>query len=59
MRATKWLEHQLLDPNDPRNASLLELLRARKAEGDQGEVRHLAPAALVPIAPPSPIMSDV
>lgn len=29
--ATRWLSAQLLDPNDPRNAALLELLRAREA----------------------------
>lgn len=29
--ASKWLAQHLLDPNDPRNAVLLELLRAREA----------------------------
>ncbi len=29
--ASKWLAQELLDPNDPRNAALLELLRAREA----------------------------
>ncbi|KAI8465651.1 MAG: hypothetical protein J3K34DRAFT_487137 [Monoraphidium minutum] len=34
--AAKWLRRQPLDPNDPRNAALLELLRARDAGGSGG-----------------------
>jgi hypothetical protein len=31
-----WLTSALLDPNDPRNAPLLELLKARDAAGEGG-----------------------
>ncbi|KAF6253870.1 hypothetical protein COO60DRAFT_1642856 [Scenedesmus sp. NREL 46B-D3] len=32
----KWLSQELLDPNDPRNAALLELLRTRSAAASSG-----------------------
>ncbi len=39
-QAAKWLSHQAVDPNDPRNAALIELLRAQEAAaGASGEVR--------------------
>jgi hypothetical protein len=39
-RAAEWLRRQVVDPNDPRNAELLELLRAREAAaGAAGQVR--------------------
>jgi hypothetical protein len=34
--AAKWLSQELLDPNDPRNAALLELLRTRSAAANSG-----------------------
>ncbi|KAF6253850.1 hypothetical protein COO60DRAFT_1463007 [Scenedesmus sp. NREL 46B-D3] len=34
--AAKWLSQELLDPNDPRNAALLELLRTRSAAASSG-----------------------
>lgn len=36
--ASKWLAQQMLDPNDPRNAMLLELLRAREAAAHSGSM---------------------
>lgn len=34
--ASKWLSKHRIDPNDPRNALLLELLRAREAAAHTG-----------------------
>eukprot|EP00775_Hariotina_reticulata_P004277 gene4277-4531_t len=36
--AGKWLSHQLIDPNDPKNALLLELLHAREAAAQNNAV---------------------
>lgn len=35
--SSKWLSKHRIDPNDPRNALLLELLRAREAAAHSGQ----------------------
>lgn len=35
--ASKWLSKHRIDPNDPRNALLLELLKAREAAAHSGQ----------------------
>lgn len=40
--ASKWLSKHRIDPNDPRNAMLLELLRVREAAAHTGQAAGLA-----------------